>query len=64
MVDLDLTLCYLKRQGTSDAQDIKASVPVTLKRVTLTTFALEGKDIQNVLDKHDESDDICVVSFF
>ena len=44
MVDLDLTLCRLKRQGTSDAQDIDASVPVTFKWVTLTTFALEGKD--------------------
>ena len=84
MVDLDLTLCHLKRQGTSDDQDIDASEPVTFKWVTLTTFALEGKDNPkcrhmylltiflhvipsslgfNLLDKHDESDDICRVSF-
>ena len=44
MVDLDLTLCHLKRQGTSDDQDIDASEPVAFKWVTLTTFALEGKD--------------------
>jgi len=46
MVDLDPTLCHFKRQGTeaiSDAQDIH-DVPVKLKWVTLTTFALEGKD--------------------
>ena len=48
MVDLDLTLCHLKRQGTlaeiPDAQDINASEPVTFKWVTLTTFALKGKE--------------------
>jgi len=48
MVDLDETLCCLKRQGTlaliPDAQDINASEPVTLKWVTLTTFALQGKE--------------------
>ena len=85
MVDLDLTLCHLKRQGTSDAQDIHASEPATLKCVTLTTFALEGKENPkfplsvlkislhdsaslgfSMLDKHDESDDICrnLQSFF
>ena len=41
---MNLTLYHLKRQGTSDAQDIDASEPVTFKWVTLTTFALEGKD--------------------
>jgi len=48
MVDLDQALRRLKRQGTlaliPDAQDINASEPVTFKWVTLTTFALEGKD--------------------
>ena len=41
-----VTLCSLKGQGTlvPDAQDINASEPVTFKWVTLTTFALEGKE--------------------
>ena len=48
MVDLDLTLCHLKRQGTLDSQDIDASEPVTFKWVTLTTFALEGRRISEM----------------